>query len=175
MGKLMKVIIAHTTELDNKEAALNIISEQITEKLDKNTVGMMFCHYEFVLSGVAEHIAKNLPFPVIGASTTIAGYNIDERYKTSDDDQFRLVVLIMSSDDIEFTPVITGQITSDMSAGEICKDVFAGVGKQKIGITILPHIILTNPADLIDEVTKLTNAQLFGGTAVDDSPTYIEN
>jgi hypothetical protein len=174
----MKVIVAKTFEADNEEMALDIISKQIEAEgsLEKNTVGMIFCHYEFVLSGVAQYIAKNLPFEVVGASTTIAGYNV----RGDDDDdgsgkQIRLILLVMSSDDTEFRAVLSEPITPEMTPKDICKDIFDNVGKQKLGIMILPNIILTNPDDLIDEVTMQTNAQIFGGACVDDSPTYIEN
>jgi hypothetical protein len=174
----MKVIIAKTFEADNEEKALNIISEQVKAKgdLEKNTIGILFCHYEFVISGVAQHIAKNLPFTVVGASTTIAGYSLNGKDDDSGEGkQIRLVLIVMSSDDTEFTPVLSEPITPDMTADEICKGILDDVGKQKIGIMILPHIVLTNPDDLVDTVTVKTNAQLFGGAAVDDSPTYIEN
>jgi hypothetical protein len=174
----MKVIVARTYEVDDKEAALNIISEQITHsgQLEKNTVGLMFCHYDFVSSGVAEYIAKNLPFPVVGGTTTLVGVSKDgkddNRYTEG---QFRLVVLVISADDIEFTPVLSGKLSKDLSAEEICENMLDSVGKQKLGIMILPHILLTDPENLVEAVTRHTNAQLFGGTSVDDSPTYIEN
>jgi hypothetical protein len=174
----MKVIITRTYELDDKEAALRIISEQIAAKgqLEKNTVGLMFCHNEFVFSGIAEYIAKNLPFPVVGSSTTLNGYSIDQEEDENDEDrQFRLVILVMSSDDIEFTPVLSEAITPEMTADDICKDMLSDIGKQKLGFMILPHIILTDTEALLGAVTAATNAQIFGGTAVDDSPTYIEN
>jgi hypothetical protein len=174
----MKVIIARTYEPDDKEAALNTITEQIKKEgnLEKNTVGLMFCHYEFIFSGVAQYITENLPFPVVGASTTLAGFSIvEEEDHTYDSEQFRLILLVMSADDVEFTPVLTEPITPEISAEEICKNKFDEVGKQKVGLMILPHIIITNPEALINEVTARTNAQLFGGAAVDDSPTYIEN
>jgi hypothetical protein len=177
-GKQMKVIVTRTYEPDDKESALNILTKQIKEAgpLKKNTYGMMFCHYEFVLSGTAEYIAQNLPFPVIGSSTTLAGFSTDKESGDSyDKGQFRLVLVVISGDDIEFTPVLSEPITPNLSADEICKNTFDNIGKQKLGIIILPHIIITDPEKLLDAVTACTNAQLFGGTAVDDSPTYIEN
>jgi hypothetical protein len=173
----MKVIIARTAETDDKEEALRIIKEQIDAagQLEKNTYGMMFCHYEFVFSGVAEYIAKNLPFPVIGSSTTLVGFSENGQDDGCENEQIRLVISVISSDDIEFTPVISEKITPDLTAAEICKDIFSDVGKQKVGFMIMPHIILTDPEDLLQEATALTNAEIFGGTAVDDSPTYIEN
>jgi hypothetical protein len=172
----MKVITTRTSELDDKEKAFKAISEQITAhgELEKNTVGVMFCHYEFIFSGVAEYIAEKLPFPVVGSSTTLAGFNKSEDacYVNG---QFRLVLLIVSSDHIEFTPVLTEPITRGMTAADICKNAIGNIGKQNIGVLLIPHIMLTDTEALIEEVTGCTAAQLFGGFAVDDSPTYIEN
>jgi hypothetical protein len=176
--KTMKVIIARTTELDDEAAALGIITKQIAAagQLEKNTVGMMFCHYEFIYSGVGEYIAKNLPFPVIGSSTTLAGFSIDEGAEDNcDHRQLRLVLLIMSADDVQFTPVLSEPLSPEIAADDICKNMLGEIGKQKLGFMILPHIILTDTESLLEAVTACTNAQIFGGTAVDDSPTYIEN
>lgn len=174
----MKVITVHTYEPDDKESALKSIKEQIEEagQFEKNIVGMIFCHYEFVLSGCAKYIAENLPFPVIGASTTLAGFSKDIEYDDScDTEQFRLLLTVISSDDVDLTPVLSEPITPEQSADDICDKMLAGIGQQKLGIMILPHIMLTDLETLIEAVTARTNAQLFGGTAVDDSPTYIEN
>ncbi|MDR0904468.1 MAG: FIST C-terminal domain-containing protein [Ruminococcus sp.] len=174
----MKVITARTSEVDDKDAALNIISEQIAAHgtLEKNTVALMFCHYEFVFSGVAEYVAKKLPFPVVGYSTTLAGFS-----RTKDEDtvyaqgEFRLVLFIISSDEIEFTPILSEPLTNDMKAADIVKNTIADVGKQKMGFLFIPHILITDTEALMDEAAKKTNAQIIGGFAVDDSPTYIEN
>jgi hypothetical protein len=174
----MKVILTHTHEIDDKAAALKSISEQIAagEKLEKNTVGLVFCHYEFVLSGVAEYIAQNLPFPVYGASTVLTGCST--KHKDNDgsvNDHFRLVLTIFSADDVEFTPVLSQVITPETSVDEICDYSFPDIGEQKLGFMMLPHIMLTKPNELLQALTARTKAQIFGGTAVDDSPTYIEN
>ncbi|MDR0944279.1 MAG: hypothetical protein LBM41_07090 [Ruminococcus sp.] len=174
----MKVFIARTSEVDDKEAALKFISDQIAAEgsLEKNTVGMLCCHYEFVLSGVAEYIAKNLPFPVVGTSTTLVGYNgagnEDDEYNEG---QFRLSITVISSDDISFTTVISEPLTPETKADEVCKKQFEEIGKQKLGIMMFPNIILTDFQALLDCATTYTKAQIFGGSAVDDSPTYIEN
>jgi hypothetical protein len=178
MGSFMKLIIARTSEVDDKEAAFKIISEQIADQgsLEKNTIGMLCCHYEFVLSGVAEYIAKNLPFPVAGTSTTLVGYNgVGNEDDTYNEGQFRLVISIMSSDDIEFTTVLTEPLTPETNVDEVCREQFTSIGKQNLGIMMFPNIIFTDVQGLLDCATKYTNAQLFGGAAVDDSPTFIEN
>jgi hypothetical protein len=174
----MKVVITHTSEPDDKEAALKMITDQLKNAgdLEKNTVGLMFCHYECVLSGVAEYIAANLPFPVVGVSTTLAGLNIDENAeKNFNNGQFRLIITVISADDVEFSPVVSDPITPEQKPDEIADKMLDGIGRQKLGIMMLPHILLIDPDDLLQAVTKRTNAQIFGGTAVDNSPTYIEN
>ncbi|MDR0974995.1 MAG: FIST C-terminal domain-containing protein [Ruminococcus sp.] len=174
----MKVITTRTSELDDKESALRIISEQIAEagQLEKNTVGIMFCHYEFIFSGAAEYIAKNLPFPVVGSSTTLAGFNKDNKDEnTYAKGQFRLVLMVLSSDDIEFTTVLSEKLSPEIPADEICENMLGNIGKQSLGLMIMPHIMLTDTEALLKAVTARTNAQIFGGFSVDDSPTYIEN
>jgi hypothetical protein len=62
-----------------------------------------------------------------------------------------------------------------MKAADICKNSFGNIGKQNLGVLMLPHIMVTDTEALIEAITDCTNAQIFGGFAVDDSPTYIEN
>ncbi|MDR0986699.1 MAG: FIST C-terminal domain-containing protein [Ruminococcus sp.] len=174
----MKVITARTSEPDDKEAAFDSISEQIAAHgdLHKSTVGFMFCHYDFVFSGVAEYVAKHLPFPVVGYSTTLAGFNRTNKekifYAKGD---FRLVLLIVSSDDIEFTPILTEPLSPEKDAADLCNKSLGDIGKQKMGFLFLPHLLLTDTEAMIDAATKETGAQIIGGFSVDDSPTYIEN
>jgi hypothetical protein len=183
----MKVTVAYTYELDDSEKAFNELSEQIAEggALMKNTVGIMFCHYEFVLSGVAGDICKRLPFPIVGGTTTLAGINLpledmeemsNAEFARKADEQFRLAVAVISADDVDFVTVKTPALTVDSDLKTAARETFGGFEKPVFVTAFLPSIIFTDADTLVRETIKAVGgAPVFGGTSVDDSPTYIEN
>jgi hypothetical protein len=187
----MKVIVAYTYELDDIEKAYREISEQLFSggELLSNSVGIMYCHYEFVLSGVAAELAKRLPFPVVGGSTTLAGINLpaqdivprDPRIlkRAEDqisDEQFRLAITLLTADDVTFVTAKTPVLTTDSDIKAAVFETIGHLEKPRFVTAFLPTIIFAN-ADAIVRETAIAakGAPVFGGTSVDDSPTYIEN
>ena len=65
---MTKTFILTTTEIDDH----NMAAEEIVSKLNfetdllANSIGIISCHYEFVLSGVAKAVCDALPFDVAG-------------------------------------------------------------------------------------------------------------
>ena len=107
----------HTHEIDNPVKALEEIQAQLGAKLalKKNSVGILHCGADFVESGVVSYLGKNLPFPIVGATTTSQAAN----------DVFGsliLTILVMTSDDAVFLPTRTVGLAADL-AGSIERSV----------------------------------------------------
>jgi hypothetical protein len=173
----MKVFTARTAEIDDKQKALSEIKEQLDGKeYCKNTFALLYCHSEFIHSGVAEYICENLPFEVIGSSTTLAGFN-----KSPDDTKsyargpFKLVISVMTADDITFKPVLTPPLSRDMDCDAACLETFTEIHGCKLGLAFLPYIGLLDGDAFIEKVVDFTGTPLFGGFACDDSATYDED
>ena len=99
---MIKTLIAHTTELDDADLAVEQITSRL--KLDdglmKNTIGIVACHYEFVLSDIFKEICTALPFDVVGtisASQSVHG----------ESGSLLLTLMVLTSDDVEFKKVMT--------------------------------------------------------------------
>ena len=110
---MITMYTARTSEIDEVDEALNEIKRQIDfSALKKNSGGLIFCHMDFVDSGVVAALCKELPFDIIGmtsmASADEHGYSL-----------FDLTLTILTSDDVSFQGGMTGSITPGNYASEI--------------------------------------------------------
>jgi hypothetical protein len=103
---MLTMFTAYTEEVDDVESAVAEILEQINLAcLSANSVGILFCHSEFVESGVTDELCARLPFDVIGM-TTMAGAS-GATYGT-----FTLNLAVLSSDSIVFQTAVTEPLTA---------------------------------------------------------------
>jgi len=69
---MIEMYVARTSEIDELDVALEEIREQIDfSALKKNSGGIIFCHIDFVESGVVKGICESLPFDVIGMENSV--------------------------------------------------------------------------------------------------------
>ncbi|MDR2631910.1 MAG: hypothetical protein LBC60_13410 [Spirochaetaceae bacterium] len=61
---MIKMLTAHTFEIDDRNAVVREIQNQLYRQgaLLKNTVGLLLCYLDFIISGTVEAICKALPF-----------------------------------------------------------------------------------------------------------------
>ena len=105
---MLKMYTAHTQEADDTQLAIEELTKQIDiSKLLKNSIGIVTFHYDFAKSGIIEEIRKKLPFEIIGM-TTMAGTHTSQHYGT-----YSLFLTVLTSDDIEFSPVISEPLTPE--------------------------------------------------------------
>ncbi|MDR3145122.1 MAG: FIST C-terminal domain-containing protein [Treponema sp.] len=94
---MIKMLTAHTFEIDDTDAACREIQEQLQSQggFLKNTVGLLFCYIDFIKSGTAEAVCKALPFDTLGGTTlgvaTPAGMG-----------DLILTLTVLTSDDVSF-------------------------------------------------------------------------
>ncbi|MDR0903526.1 MAG: hypothetical protein LBM59_02725 [Ruminococcus sp.] len=93
----MKMYCATTTEIDNAEAAVAQILEQLNleENCLKNSIGFIALYGEFYDTGVYSAVVNALPFPCVGYTTTFLGSN-------GQANDILLSVVLMTSDVNEF-------------------------------------------------------------------------
>jgi hypothetical protein len=98
---------AFTEELDEPDVALSEILDQLDlDELKANTLGILYCYPDFIESGVAEYIASELPFDVIGMTTMASASRADEG-------PYRLTIALITGDDVRFTTGFTPPLSAD--------------------------------------------------------------
>ena len=110
---MIEMYTARTSEIDETDSAVaEIIGQLDLAALKKNSAGLIFCHMDFVDSGVVAALCNWLPFNVIGMSSMASadehGYGL-----------YDLTLTVLTSDEVSFDAGMTGSITSDTYADEV--------------------------------------------------------
>ena len=110
---MIEMFTARTSEIDEISEAIHEIKSQIDfSALKKNSGGIIFCHIDFIESGMVAALCEELPFHVIGMTSMVAtdehGYGL-----------FDLTLTVLTSDDVTFDAGMTGSIDHDNYIGEI--------------------------------------------------------
>lgn len=110
---MIEMFTARTSEVDEIDEAVREIKSQIDfTALKKNSGGILFCHMDFVVSGLVEALCKALPFPVMGmtsmANADGHGYSL-----------FELSLTVLTSDEVTFEVGMTENIDSGNYIAEI--------------------------------------------------------
>jgi hypothetical protein len=105
---MIKMLTAHTFELDDPDVAVREIQEQLHNQGSflKNTVGLLFCYLDFIKSGAVEAVCKALPFDTLGCTTLGAATPA----ATGD---IILTLVVFTSDDVEFPTGLSDPLTED--------------------------------------------------------------
>jgi hypothetical protein len=133
---MIKVLTAYTEEIDDVEAAVASLIEQLKPDKNflKNSAALVHCYYEFIESGVLEALDKKLQFPIIGTTTIALGLS-----GTIGDMGLSLTVL--TSDDVRFS----AGIGDPVSSGEVEKSVTDLYKKVTMGFTENPVLVFAFP------------------------------
>lgn len=110
---MIDMFTARTSEIDEIGEAVREIKSQIDfGALKKHSGGLIFCHIDFVESGVVAALCEELPFSVIGmtsmASADEHGYSL-----------FDLTLTVLTSDDVSFEAGMTDSIDHDNYKDEV--------------------------------------------------------
>jgi len=110
---MITMYTARTSEIDEISVAVNEIKSQIDfSALKKNSGGLIFCHIDFVNSGVVAALCDELPFNVIGmtsmASADEHGYSL-----------FDLTLTVLTSDEVTFEAGMTNNIDDTNYEAEV--------------------------------------------------------
>ncbi|MDR0929650.1 MAG: FIST C-terminal domain-containing protein [Oscillospiraceae bacterium] len=179
---MIQVATACTKEIDDLEVAVSEITAQLAAQgaLSENRLGIISCHYEFVLSGVPEALCRALPFPVMGISTVTTGIAPIPPGVAADKAEGTLCLSLMvlaagEGMDFRFETAITDPVKSGMDIHDLLRPVFEGKEKPALVLTLGTGISVLPGDSLVAAVTQLSGgAPMFGAYSVDDSPTFAE-
>jgi len=169
---MIKTITAYTSELDDEKTAVAQILSQIElgGGLLKNSIGIVACHYEFVLSDIYKAVCDALPFDVVG--TISSAQSVRGEYGS-----LLMSIMIMTSDDAEFVRILTPSLLEEPARviEESYREASLSRAKKPALIFTFAPFILQNSGD--DYVKVLTEASggvpCFGTLAVDDTLDFI--
>jgi len=161
---MVQMLTAYTLEAYELDIALEEILEQldIEKNCLKSSAGFLFCHPDFVETGVAQGIAEALPFEVVGATTVC---NFAEGLR----DIAGLTISVITSDTVEFT---AASLSGCQTVEEITKVYEASsINRNELPAILFPFATTAGGDIAVDVLNRLTNGQtpLFGTNAVDNT------
>jgi len=110
---MIEMFTARTSEVDEFNEAINEIKSQIDfSALKKNSGGLIFCHIDFVNSGMVAALCKELPFNVIGMTSMASA---DEHAYSL----YELTLTVLTSDDVAFVVGMSNNINKSNYIAEV--------------------------------------------------------
>ena len=170
---MLKCASVYTLEVDNPQIALTNIMEQLDEKITllENSVGLIMCHPEFIVTGVMKYICDSLPFDLAGITTSSQSVN-------DGIGEIMLTIFVMTSDDVRFlTGATEGLIENvDGPVSDAYKRATAGVSElPKVIIMFPPFGIHPGDAYVSAMEKNAPNVPIFGTHAIDDTVSFKES
>ncbi|MDR1732011.1 MAG: FIST C-terminal domain-containing protein [Synergistaceae bacterium] len=168
---MIKMLTAWTGEIDDIDDAWKDICQYIDlDGLKKNSAGLLFCHSDFVESGVAVEICRRLPFDVIGM-TTMAGANL---YGSS---PYGLFLTILTSDDVDFETACTAPLDSKNYREKMTEAYGAARGKLSgdpvFIISFLPYLQDLSGAEIVKSFDSICGGiPIWGSIASGSDMSY---
>jgi len=164
---MIKLLTAYTYEADNPVKAIKEIQNRlnIKEKQLAHSVALIFCHIEFIESGVAEAVCKSLPFDVLGCSSQY--FALHEAA-----DEIMLTVAVLTSDDTEFVTGVSEPLTKDNAEGcirSLYQKTAASLDAEPALIFVFPPTMLSLTGDVMTAALDRAcgGIPVFGAVALD--------
>ncbi|MCL1986462.1 MAG: FIST C-terminal domain-containing protein [Firmicutes bacterium] len=175
---MIKTLIACTTDMDDTQTAVDEILLQLdlSNSLLANSVAIISCHHEFVLSGIAQAVAEALPFETTGLITCPLSTGEQK-------DALLLTIMVITSDSLDFATVLTASLEDGNTTAAISdaynktvdeySNKIGKASKPALMFAFAPFIKMNSGDDYVDVLSKCSDGvPCFGSLAVDDSPTF---
>lgn len=135
---MVSMYTARTSEIDEIDDAIREIKGQIDfTYLKKNSGGLIFCHLDFIESGVVEALCQELPFPVIGMTSMASA---DEHGQSLYD----LTLTVLTSDEVSFEVGMTASINHnnyEVEVERLYQEIRSRVDEDpSLILTFMPYI-----------------------------------
>ena len=171
---MMKLLNAWTLELDEPEAAVSEILQQLDPErnLQNHSVGLLTCSYDFIESGIVRAICEALPFDVIGC-TTLTNANNEEA------GSMLLCLTVLTADDCRFAAAVSGPLQQGSLEAEV--NAAAQAAKAALGDPARLALALFPMGDVGGEVmlgaltAALEGTPIFGTVACDSDTAAYSN
>ena len=171
---MLKCASVYTYEIDDPGVAVDEIKTHLAQKLTllDHTIGIVMCHPEFINSGVLQHISENLPFDLVGATTSSQAVN-------KQTGELVLTIFVMTGDDVWFRAGVTENVTEQIAdpINRAYRQATADETAQpKLALIFLP-LILRHAGDSYVDVWEqiIPGTPLFGMIATDDSLSFDDS
>lgn len=166
---MLKCVSLYTCEASDPEIALKEIKDQLNITLLGNSIGIIMCNPEFISSGVMKHISENLPFDLVGVTTSSQAVN-------GVASESILTIFVMTSDDTQFTTGVTGCAEENIEepVNAAFKEASAKISEPIKLALIFPPLILKYAGDAYVNAWKnvIPGVPIFGTIAIDDTVTF---
>jgi len=152
---MITMYTARTSEIDEISEAISEIKSQIDfSALKKNSGGLIFCHIDFIDSGLVAALCRELPFNVIGmtsmASADEHGYGL-----------YDLTLTVLTSDEVGFEVGMTKNIDREnfmTEADQLYKRVRGKVADDPaLIITFMPYVREISGYEVLTAMDKSCN------------------
>ena len=168
---MIKTFVAYTTEIDDEELAVEQIKSQLESEtaLLKNSIGIIACHYEFVISGIAKAVCDAFPFDVVGTISTSQSIGKGA-------ESLILTIMIITSDDTEFVKVLTPSL-SEEPGQKIAKSYKEAASnkseKPALIFTFAPFMLQNSGDEYVNVITEVSDGTpCFGTMAIDSTEDF---
>jgi hypothetical protein len=172
---MIRSLTAFTENIDDPAAAVAEIRAQLEkgEGLLKNSVGIIACHYEFVLSGTAKAICESLPFEVTGTISSVQAV-----FDATDKAQGTLLftLLVLTSDEVIFRTGITASLKSEPGKHiEECYRSLSAGRRPTLIFAFAPFMVENFGDEYVKVISRVSEwVPCFGTLAVDDTTDFRE-
>jgi hypothetical protein len=162
---MIKLLTAVTEEIDDEEAAVADILEQLDpdHSLLANSLGILHGYSEFCENGIVKALCGKLPFDVVGTTTT----NLSVAGRVS---EMGLLLTVLTSDTVQFKSGVSGEVGN--SAGgpvtELYKRLIDPLAqKPALLLTFIPFMRTLGGDEFIAQIDALSGGiPAFGTIAI---------
>ena len=170
---MITMYTARTSEIDEISEAISEIKNQIDfSALKKNSGGLIFCHIDFIDSGLVAALCGELPFDVIGmtsmASADEHGYGL-----------YDLTLTVLTSDEVGFEIGMTGNIDRDnltTEADQLFKRLRGKVADDpSLIITFMPYVREISGYEILSAMDKSCNGLPMWGSITNNCDYAYES
>ncbi len=165
---MLKMLTAYTLEMDDPEYALEEIEQQLQceKNLLAHSAGVLICHPDFIDAGVAQHIAKSLPFEVIGGTSL-------SNLTTGGDEPLMLSLSVYTSDEISFSTLSVPDLSVPGAMESAYRSVARPGEQPALLFTFFPLLMTMGAEQMVLDLDKVAGgAPIFGTVVIDHTPTY---
>ncbi|MDR1248927.1 MAG: FIST C-terminal domain-containing protein [Treponema sp.] len=168
---MIKVFTAFTEEIDDAEAAVSELLQQIEPEhnLLGNSLGIVHCFSDFVDSGVIRALCQKLPFELVG-STTLSLSNL------GGSSQLGLILTVLTSDSASFVTGVSSPAGDDVDGPvtELYQRLSAGCAEKPVMLMpFIPFMRTIGGDEFIEKIDSLSGGiPAFGTLAISNEPDF---
>ncbi|MDR1142839.1 MAG: FIST C-terminal domain-containing protein [Spirochaetaceae bacterium] len=161
---MIKMLFAHTTEIDNVDAALSRIHDQLDAEggLFRHSVGILYYYSDFALTGVVQKLCSRFDFPIVGGTTSNSAV-------PGSGESMNLTLTILTSDDCTFSAGLSDPLSQDpfVPVEKLYRQLAGDAGeKPALFFIMTPHLLEVTGDDYLAALNSLSGGvPVFGSAA----------